>query len=134
MTKNEIIELLHPDTSKVAIEKLRMAGVSELDIKKKIDDACIIACEAIESSDHDENDDWIPCSVFKPEDVLPWNKKVDNPVINVLVSTTHSVTKVQRIGWKKGDKYEWIWGRITGSTVIAWRPLPERYKVKKNVS
>ncbi len=77
------------------------------------------------------DNDWISCSNALPEDILTYNQKVSSPKIDVLVTTKHGkVTKLQRIGEKGYDgKHElsWHWGRIY-SDVIAWQPLPERYR------
>jgi len=77
---------------------------------------------------------WVPCSDSMPEDILSYNEKTSQPVINVLVTTENGkVTKLQRIGDKGYDeKHEltWRWGRIHGG-IKAWQPLPEGYKEGK---
>lgn len=91
---------------------------------------CREAGEILEIIKAELSNRWIPCSKVMPEDILPYNKKVNHPAINVLVTTkTGQVTKLQRIGDKGDDANNnlfWYWGRIY-SDVVAWQPLPEKY-------
>lgn len=48
MTNKEAIELLQPDTTRDAIRTLESHGVDREQIIKKIEEACEIACEALE--------------------------------------------------------------------------------------
>lgn len=72
-----------------------------------------------------EESNWIKCEHGKmPEDILPYNKNVEHPIITVLVTTKNGkVTVVQRSLWNY-----WSWSR--GLQVIAWQPLPKAYKEK----
>lgn len=76
---------------------------------------------------NNSSDNWIPCSKAMPEDTAEY---AGRHVINVIVETNKGlITKVQRIHRKNYDGVydRWSWGRIFGD-VIAWQPLPERYK------
>lgn len=72
----------------------------------------------------DENG-WIP-GVYKPEDFLNSNEKKRREV-SVLVSLKNNhVTVVKRMYWEECNS--WYYGRKLGTSVIAWRPLPEPFK------
>ncbi len=69
---------------------------------------------------------WISTKDILPEEDARYSGKHK---IDVIVETDRGlITKVQRIHHRNYDGIydDWYWGRIYGS-VIAWRPLPERY-------
>lgn len=53
MTIKEAHKILHPDTTRKALEEIRYrAGFKSREEEiKKVEDACIVACEALEKQD-----------------------------------------------------------------------------------
>lgn len=117
MTRELAIKLLHPDTTKEALQ-----GKTHDEIIKLIEEACLLACEALQ-----DYNPWIPASTPPKslERVLVYYKSGDNYWTDIATYYKKEDAFWEDIEEDGFYRYDSEYGYFPVKQVLFWKSLPD---------